>query len=125
MTRRAHGQIRSNQVITTYGPGALIDLPRYSAIVGGLDTWPKIGDLKAINEQRLTRKLEIITGVMSPKLFAPPPAPNDPREPARGNGGSPGGATEICHSRPHPLLPPLRGSGSGGRLFRGLTPPGY
>ena len=25
MSRRAHGQIRRGQVITTYGPGALID----------------------------------------------------------------------------------------------------
>ena len=28
---RAHGQVRRGQVITTYGPGALIDLPRHSA----------------------------------------------------------------------------------------------
>ena len=35
MSRRAHGQLRQSQVITTYGPGALIDLPRHSAIIGG------------------------------------------------------------------------------------------
>ena len=46
MSRRAHGQVRRGQVITTYGPGALIDLPRHSAIVGGLDTWPKVSDLE-------------------------------------------------------------------------------
>ena len=46
MSRRAHGQIRLSQVITTYGPGALIDLPRHSAIVGGLETWPKTSDLR-------------------------------------------------------------------------------
>ncbi len=86
MTRRAQGQIRRSQVITTYGPGALIDLPRYSAIVGGLDTWPKTGDLEEIVEPRLARKLQIITGVASPRLFAPPPDSNDPRQPARGIG---------------------------------------
>jgi hypothetical protein len=48
MSRRAHGQVRRGQVITTYGPGALIDLPRHSAIVGGLDTWPSIGDLTTL-----------------------------------------------------------------------------
>ena len=48
MSRKAHGQVRRSQVITTYGPGALIDLPRHSAIVGGLDTWPKTGDLDEI-----------------------------------------------------------------------------
>jgi len=35
VSRKAHGQVRRGQVITTYGPGALIDLPRHSALVGG------------------------------------------------------------------------------------------
>ena len=84
MSRRAHGQIRRGQVITTYGPGALIDLPKHSAIVGGLETWPKTSDLEEINEPRLTRKLESMTGVVAPRLFAPPPDSNDPREPSIG-----------------------------------------
>ncbi len=83
---KAYGQIRRGQVITTYGPGALIDLPRHSAIVGGLDTWPKPSDLEEITELRLARKLQIMTGVAAPKLFAPPPDSNDPHEPARGIG---------------------------------------
>jgi hypothetical protein len=86
MSRRAHGQIRRGQVVTTYGPGALIDLPRHSAIVGGLDTWPKTSDLEEVVEPRLARKLETLTGVKAPKLFAPPPDSNDPREPAVGIG---------------------------------------
>ena len=52
MTSRANGQIRRSQVITIYGPGALIDLPRHSAIVAGLDSWPKISDLEEIVEPR-------------------------------------------------------------------------
>jgi hypothetical protein len=84
--RKAHGQIRRGQVITTYGPGALIDLPRHSAIVGGLDTWPRTSDLEEIVEPRLARKLQIMTGVAAPKLFAPPPDSNDPRETATGIG---------------------------------------
>lgn len=86
MSKRAHGQIRRGQVITTYGPGALIDLPTDSAIVGGLDTWPKPGDLQEIFDPRLTRKLEIMTGVSKPRLYLPPPDSNDPRETARGIG---------------------------------------
>jgi hypothetical protein len=86
MRRKAHGQIRRGQVITTYGPGALIDLPRHSAIVGGLETWPKTGDLEEIVEPRLARKLQIMTGIAAPRLFAPPPDSNDPRETARGIG---------------------------------------
>jgi len=80
MSRKAHGQIRRGQVITTYGPGALIDLPRHSAIIGGLDTWPNPGALDEIIELRLARKLRNMTGVSSPKLYAPPPDSNDPRE---------------------------------------------
>jgi hypothetical protein len=72
MSRRAHGQVRRGQVITTYGPGALIDLPRHSAIVGGLDTWPKPGDLVEIREPRLARKLAAMTDVEAPRLYAPP-----------------------------------------------------
>jgi Domain of unknown function (DUF1998) len=83
---KAHGQVRRGQVITTYGPGALIDLPRHSAIVGGLDTWPKTSDLEEILEPRLTRKLQFMTEVEAPRLFAPPPETNDPRETARGIG---------------------------------------
>jgi len=86
MSLKAHGQVRRGQVITTYGPGALIDLPKHSAIVGGLDTWPKTSDLEEILEPRLTRKLQLMTGVDKPPLFAPPPDANDPRETARGIG---------------------------------------
>jgi len=86
MNGKGHGQIRRSQVITTYGPGALIDLPEHSAIVGGLDTWPKTSDLEEIPELRLTRKLATITGTASPKLYAPPPDSNDPQATAKGIG---------------------------------------
>lgn len=86
MSRKAQGQVRRSQIITTYGPGALIDLPKHSAIVGGLDTWPKTSDLEEIVELRLAQKLQTMTGVTAPKLFAPPPDSNDPRQPARGIG---------------------------------------
>ena len=86
MSRKSQGQVRRGQIITTYGPGALIDLPKHSAIVGGLETWPKTSDLEEIPEIRLTRKLQIMTGVPAPRLFAPPPDENDPRESAKGIG---------------------------------------
>lgn len=78
MSKRGHGQIRRSQAITTWGPGALIDLPRDSAIVGGLETWPRTSSLDEIPEPRLARKLELMTGVAAPKLYAPPPESNDP-----------------------------------------------
>ena len=75
----ADGQVRASQLITTYGPGALIDLPHASGIVGGLDFWQTSDDLEII-EPRLTRKLAALTGVAAPRLYAPPPAPDTPRK---------------------------------------------
>jgi hypothetical protein len=78
MSKRGHGQIRRGQLITTYGPGALIDLPKHSAIVGGLETWPPVSKLEQILEPRLTRKLQIMTGVVAPNLYAPPAEDSSP-----------------------------------------------
>lgn len=86
MNRKAHGQVRRSQVITTWGPGALLDLPRHAVITGGLDTWPRVSDLEEITEPRLARKLQIMTGVAAPRLYAPPADSSDPREPKRGIG---------------------------------------
>lgn len=86
MSRRAHGQVRRSQVITTWGPGALIDLPRHSGIVGGLETWPGVDALEEIVDPRLARKLARMTGVADTRLFAPPPDATAPDEPKRGIG---------------------------------------
>lgn len=86
MARKAHGQLRQGQVITTWGPGALLDLPRSAGIIGGLETWPGLGSLQEIIEPRLISKIQMMTGVSAPRLFAPPAAPNDPREPNIGIG---------------------------------------
>ena len=84
MKVRERGSVRSSQVITTYGPGALIDLPRHSAIVCGLDSWPRTEQLVEIEEPRLVSKLQAATGVAAPRLFAPPVASSDPKEPTLG-----------------------------------------
>ena len=70
MNGKAHGQLRRSQVITTFGPGALIDLPNDSAIVGGLDTWGSESSLEPIDEPRLSAKLMAMTGVPNPRLYA-------------------------------------------------------
>ena len=74
MSQKAHGQIRRGQVITTWGPGALIDMPRHAAVVGGLETWPRADQLEEVVEPRLSRKLEAMTGLPLPRLYAPPAA---------------------------------------------------
>ncbi len=86
MNGKAHGQLRRGQVITTFGPGALIDLPDDSAIVGGLDTWGSEANLQQIDEPRLTAKLRNMTGVPNPRLYAPPPEPEGWLERQRGIG---------------------------------------
>ncbi len=70
---KINGQIRLSQAVMTFGPGALIDLPDHSAIVGGLDSWPGPAKLRKIAEPRLTAKLAGITGVSHPELYEPPP----------------------------------------------------
>ena len=86
MKKRAHGQVRQSQVVTTWGPGALMDLPHDAAIVGGLDEWPRPQDLQEVVEPRLARKLALLTGVSAPKLYAPPADPDEPNAPPRGIG---------------------------------------
>jgi hypothetical protein len=79
---RPHGQIRQSQIITTFGPGALVDLPDYAAIVGGLEMWQ--GADRQIFEARLTTKLQMVLGVPGLKLFAPPAEDKDPLAPRTG-----------------------------------------
>ncbi|MCX4239768.1 DUF1998 domain-containing protein [Paraliomyxa miuraensis] len=64
------GQIRQSQIVTTFGPGALVDLPDHSVIVGGLDHWA--GEMRPIREDRLTTKIAEVLGVSEVTLRAPP-----------------------------------------------------
>ena len=67
-------ELRSSQVITTFGPGAMIDLPDVSVIVAGLDHWRyDKSRLPLIQEPRLIAKLRELTGVTDLTLRQPPP----------------------------------------------------
>ena len=63
--------IRQSQLITTWGPGAMIDLPEYSVIVSGLQDWATLRREK-VNEPRLVAKLRRILDTQSLELFTPP-----------------------------------------------------
>ena len=86
MSRRAHarphGQIRQGQVVTTFGPGSLVDLPNHSVIVGGLEHWAGVGE--EIHEPRLVEKLKRLLDLPELKLYAPPPDSEDPAAPRTG-----------------------------------------
>ena len=53
---RPHGELRRSQLITTFGPGAMIDLPDDSVLVGGLEHWS--GAWEPLYEPRLIRKIQ-------------------------------------------------------------------
>lgn len=64
------GEMRLSQVITTFGPGAMVDLPEQAVIIGGLEYWR--GNKTAIIEERLTEKLKQVLELPSLSLFQPP-----------------------------------------------------
>ena len=71
---RPQGQIRQSQMITMFGPGALVDLPRHAEIVGGLDMW-RWGDddrRREIQEPRPVAKIQQALGLEGLKLYEPP-----------------------------------------------------
>jgi hypothetical protein len=76
---RPHGQVRQSQVVTSYGPGAMIDLPNHAVIVGGLEGWgdPARDGFQPIHEERLIATLRRELSLPSLKLYAPP-VENDP-----------------------------------------------
>lgn len=87
-SRRGHGltkigEIRPSQLLWTYGPGALIDLPNMSVVNLGTDKWPRT-HCHVINESRLLSGVQSILGPSVKDLLMPPlvegedKGPNDP-----------------------------------------------
>ncbi len=79
---RPPGQLRLSQVVTTFGPGSLLDLPTKSVIVGGLDHWSGVSE--EVHEPRLIEKLKRLLTLPELKLFSPPPDNEDPTVPKTG-----------------------------------------
>jgi len=77
------GQLRQSQVVTTFGPGAMVDLPDYSAIIGGLDTWKGYQE-RPITEERLAAKVKTLLKLDDIRFYAPPPDKDDPTAPITG-----------------------------------------
>ena len=72
-------EVRSSQLLTTFGPGAMMDLPDGSVIVGGLDNWCySPGPLPIIEEHRLVAKLRARLQKPNLVLRTPPPSTDDP-----------------------------------------------
>ena len=65
------GQIRPSQLLWTYGPGALIDLPNLSVVTMGLDYWNK-ERCTPIKEARLLNEVRRALGPQVQELLMPP-----------------------------------------------------
>ena len=81
---RPHGQVRRSQLITSFGPGSMMDLPNHSVLISGLDSWSTGGD--EIIEPRLVDKLKNLFDppLQVLKLYNPPPDNDDPTAPQTG-----------------------------------------
>ena len=86
---RPQGELRQGQLITTFGPGAMTDLPDRSVLIAGLDFWGHENSRTEIHEPRLSAKIaELFAGPGGERnpvrLETPPPSAQDGEEAATG-----------------------------------------
>lgn len=65
------GEVRPSQLLWTYGPGALIDLPSLSVVTLGIDRWEK-DRCQPIQEARLLSAVRKVLGEQVDNLRMPP-----------------------------------------------------
>jgi hypothetical protein len=71
------GELRPNQLLHTYGVGAVADLPNLSVVVAGLDDWDLANSL-IVQEQRLLAAVQAQLGPQVETLRTPPYKPETP-----------------------------------------------
>jgi len=68
-TKRAEGQIRQSQMVTTYGPGAMVDLVDRAVVIGGLEHWGYGSEgYEHLDDPRLRRSLIPRLKALDPNL---------------------------------------------------------
>ncbi len=74
----SRNQIRASQIITTFGPGSMVDFPDSSVMIAGLDKW-NFGPQGAhqVIEPRLVAKLRHYLSMPDLSLRLPPPAADE------------------------------------------------
>ncbi len=65
------GEVRPSQLLWTYGPGALVDLPNLSVITMGLDEWNP-NQCQPVDEARLLAAVRRVLGPQVASLRIPP-----------------------------------------------------
>ncbi len=71
MTRTPVGEVRPSQLLWTYGPGALVDLPNLSVVTMGIDRWEP-NRCQPIQEARLLANVRRVLGDQVESLRMPP-----------------------------------------------------
>jgi len=71
MTKHRVGQVRPSQLLWTYGPGALVDLPNLSVVTMGLDRWDT-DRCPSVEEERLLAAVKRVLGPQVTHLRIPP-----------------------------------------------------
>jgi len=70
-------QLRASQLVTTFGPGAMVDLPDESVLVAGLDQWYYTpGQIPVVSEPRLVEKVKQALAMEAVELRLPPVSPD-------------------------------------------------
>ena len=77
------GELRQSQLLTTFGPGSMVDLPNEAVLIGGLDHW-QFAERKRIYEDRLERRLCDLLTLDELTLYEPPIDNGDPKAPRSG-----------------------------------------
>lgn len=88
---RPDGQIRQSQVVTTFGPGAMVDLIDHAVLVGGLDFWSydsrrSMGGAVAIQDSRLRDSLVKRGLDLDPERYFLEPPVGDDSQPSKSAG---------------------------------------
>jgi hypothetical protein len=73
------GDLRPSQMLYSFGIGAIIDLPRLSGLIMGLDDWD-VGYAKEIGEERLLNGVRAQEGLENVKRLLAAPTPPEGEE---------------------------------------------
>jgi hypothetical protein len=76
MSKTPVGEVRPSQLLWTFGPGALVDLPNLSVVTMGIDRWEK-DRCQPIQEARLLSNVRSALGPQVESLRMPPISEHD------------------------------------------------
>lgn len=80
MSKTPVGEVRPSQLLWTYGPGALIDLPNLSVVTMGIDRW-EVARCQPLQEARLLSSVRRVLGDQVKSLRMPPLTDDDVVDP--------------------------------------------